>query len=86
MEATTRTELARVEGYAGRADAPKILAARLVRRLEDQVRLHGPITDPVGWLIARGLPQRQECAPPEACTVAIACVRWCGAASVAGWC
>ncbi|WP_157878066.1 hypothetical protein [Streptomyces torulosus] len=65
VEATTRSELKRVEGFAGRADAPKILADRLARRLEEQMRLHGPIKDPVGWLIARGLPQRQECAEPR---------------------
>ncbi|GGP89952.1 hypothetical protein GCM10010278_80450 [Streptomyces melanogenes] len=27
--------------------------------------LHGPIKDPVGWLIGRGLPQRQLCAEPR---------------------
>jgi hypothetical protein len=61
VEAKVRTELARVVGFAGPADAPQILADRLARRLEDQLRLGGPITDPVGWLIGRGLPQRQEC-------------------------
>ncbi|MFJ9251049.1 hypothetical protein [Streptomyces sp. NPDC101776] len=25
------------------------------------MRLGGPIKDPVGWLIGKGLPQRQEC-------------------------
>ncbi|MGZ0199528.1 hypothetical protein ACNFR7_04840 [Streptomyces sp. RM1] len=50
-----------VEGYAGRADAPQVLADRLARRLAGQLRTGGPITDPVGWLLARGLPQRQEC-------------------------
>lgn len=44
-------------GSAGRADAPQVLA----QRLADQMRLAGPIQDPVGWLIARGLPQRQKC-------------------------
>ncbi|MFI9778603.1 hypothetical protein ACIHCV_28480 [Streptomyces sp. NPDC051956] len=61
VEAKARTELARVVGFAGPADAPQVLADRLARRLEDQLRLGGPITDPVGWLIGRGLPQRQEC-------------------------
>ncbi|WP_406111929.1 hypothetical protein OG698_48685 (plasmid) [Streptomyces sp. NBC_01003] len=61
VEAKARTELARVVGFAGPADAPQILADRLARRLEDQLRLGGPITDPVGWLIGRGLPQRREC-------------------------
>lgn len=29
--------------------------------LADQIRVAGPIQDPVCWLISRGLPQRQEC-------------------------
>ncbi|MFH9118370.1 hypothetical protein [Streptomyces globisporus] len=56
MEVKVRAELARVVGFAGSADAPQILADRLARRLENQMRLGGPITDPVGWLIGRGLP------------------------------
>ncbi|MGW6639495.1 hypothetical protein ACWGIT_20485 [Streptomyces cyaneofuscatus] len=62
VEAKVRTELARVVGFAGPADAPQILADRLARRLENQMRLGGPITDPVGWLIGRGLPQIRLCA------------------------
>ncbi|MEV6478072.1 hypothetical protein [Streptomyces sp. NPDC051657] len=62
VEAKVRTELARVVGFAGPADAPQILADRLARRLENQMRLGGPITDPVGWLICRGLPQIRLCA------------------------
>ncbi|MFH8736862.1 hypothetical protein [Streptomyces sp. NPDC017964] len=65
VEAATRSELERLEGFAGRTDAPKVLADRLARRLEDQMRLSGPIKDPVGWLIGRGLPQRQLCAEPR---------------------
>jgi hypothetical protein len=61
VEAAARSELERVVAFAGRADAPQVLADRLARRLENQMRLGGPITDPVGWLISRGLPQRQEC-------------------------
>ncbi|MFE2512628.1 hypothetical protein ACFXC9_30035 [Streptomyces naganishii] len=61
VEAATRGELTRVEGFAGRTDAPQVLADRLARRLSDQMRTGGPIKDPVGWLIGRGLPQRQEC-------------------------
>ncbi|MFF8910958.1 hypothetical protein [Streptomyces olivaceoviridis] len=61
VEAAARGELKTVEGYAGRADAPQVLADRLARRLAEQLRTDGPITDPVGWLLARGLPQRQEC-------------------------
>ncbi|MFD8621424.1 hypothetical protein [Streptomyces sp. NPDC059513] len=61
VEAAARGELKRVEGFAGRTDAAQVLADRLVRRLDEQLRTGGPITDPVGWLLARGLPQRQQC-------------------------
>ncbi|MEV4333468.1 hypothetical protein AB0K02_23490 [Streptomyces sp. NPDC049597] len=55
-----RGELAKVAGYAGRAAADDVLADRLSRRLLAQ---GGPmaVTDPVGWLISRGLPQRPGC-------------------------
>ncbi|MGW3148862.1 hypothetical protein ACWDG1_30135 [Streptomyces sp. NPDC001177] len=59
--AAARSELKAVEGFAGCTDAPQLLAYRLARRLSEQLRTGGPITDPVGWLLARGLPQRQEC-------------------------
>jgi hypothetical protein len=49
-----------VEGYAG-PDAPPALARRLARRLSEQLRTGRAIQDPVGWLLARGLPQRQQC-------------------------
>ncbi|MEG9551412.1 hypothetical protein V5N34_25415 [Streptomyces baarnensis] len=65
VETKVRAELARVTGFAGPADAPQILADRLARRLESQMRLGGPITDPVGWLIGRGLPQIRLCAEPR---------------------
>ncbi|MGW6706864.1 hypothetical protein ACWGDE_18495 [Streptomyces sp. NPDC054956] len=61
VEAAARSELTRVEGFAGRTDAPQALADRLVRRLDEQLRTGDAITDPVGWLLARGLPQRQQC-------------------------
>ncbi|MEV0694053.1 hypothetical protein [Streptomyces sp. NPDC050388] len=61
VEAAARSELKRVIGFAGRADGPQVLADRLTRRLADQMRLHGPIKDPVGWLIGLALPQRQQC-------------------------
>ena len=61
VEAATRSELARVIGFAGRADAPQVLADRLARHLETQMRLGKPIADPVGWLIGLALPQRQQC-------------------------
>lgn len=61
VESAARAELATVSGFVGRIDAPQVLADRLARRLEDQLRLGGPVKDPVGWLIGKGLPQRQEC-------------------------
>ncbi|MEU6357012.1 hypothetical protein ABZ896_48240 [Streptomyces sp. NPDC047072] len=61
VEAAARSELVTVSGFVGRTDAPQALADRLARRLADQMRLGGPIKDPVGWLIGKGLPQRQEC-------------------------
>ncbi|WP_456340923.1 hypothetical protein [Streptomyces microflavus] len=65
VETRARTELAQVVGFAGPTDAPQILADRLARRLESQMRLGGPITDPAGWLIGRGLPQIRLCAEPR---------------------
>ncbi|MDX3637041.1 hypothetical protein PV728_44015 [Streptomyces europaeiscabiei] len=61
VEAAVRAELATVSGFVGPIDGPHVLADRLARRLEDQLRLGSPIKDPVGWLIGKGLPQRQEC-------------------------
>ncbi|MFD5814762.1 hypothetical protein [Streptomyces sp. NPDC127038] len=61
VAAAARSELGKVVGFAGRVDAPQVLADRLARRLADQIRLAGPIKDPVGWLIGLGLPQRQQC-------------------------
>jgi hypothetical protein len=61
VEAAGRSELKRVIGFAGRADAPQVLADRVARRLEEQMRVYGPIKDPVGWLIGLALPQRQQC-------------------------
>ncbi|MEU3602263.1 hypothetical protein ABZ714_26625 [Streptomyces sp. NPDC006798] len=61
VEAAARRELQRVVGFAGRTDAPQVLADRLARHLETQMRLGSSITDPVGWLIGAALPQRQQC-------------------------
>ncbi|WP_310728279.1 hypothetical protein [Streptomyces sp. N2A] len=60
MEAAVRSELATVAGFAGRDDAPQVLSDRLTRRLLAQ---GGPmaVTDPAGWMIRRGLPQRRSC-------------------------
>ncbi|MFE9222491.1 hypothetical protein ACFYN3_40110 [Streptomyces lavendulae] len=65
VESAARRELELVVNFARRTDAPQILADRLARRLADQMRMYGPIKDPVGWLIGRGLPQRQLCAEPR---------------------
>lgn len=61
VEMAARRELRRVVGLTGPAEASHALAARLARRLSDQLRLRGPIKDPVGWLLSLALPQRQEC-------------------------
>jgi hypothetical protein len=61
VEGAVRTELASVAGFAGRADAGEVLADRLARRLASQGGT-AAVTDPVGWLIGRGLPQRAGCA------------------------
>ncbi|MFB7918105.1 hypothetical protein [Streptomyces sp. NPDC056061] len=61
LVAAARSELSRVVGFVGRADAPQVLADRLSRRLANQMRTAGPIKDPVGWLIGLALPQRQQC-------------------------
>ncbi|WP_371674805.1 hypothetical protein OG985_49880 (plasmid) [Streptomyces sp. NBC_00289] len=61
VESAARAELATVNGFVGPMDGPQVLADRLARRLDDQLRLGGPIKNPVGWLIGKGLPQRQEC-------------------------
>ncbi|MGW1734266.1 hypothetical protein [Streptomyces sp. NPDC001999] len=61
VEDAARSELDRVVGFAGRTDAPRVLANRVARRLEEQMRLAAPIKSPVGWLIGLALPQRQQC-------------------------
>ncbi|OEV10230.1 hypothetical protein AN218_18520, partial [Streptomyces nanshensis] len=47
-------------GVAGPDAAESVVAARLERRLCAQGGPHR-VEDPVGWLLARGLPQRAEC-------------------------
>ncbi|MET9669377.1 hypothetical protein ABZY19_29025 [Streptomyces sp. NPDC006475] len=61
VEAAARAELVKAAGFAGRVGASEILADRLSRRLEEQLRVGAPIASPVGWLVSRALPQRQEC-------------------------
>ncbi|MEU9157953.1 hypothetical protein AB0D59_47385 [Streptomyces sp. NPDC048417] len=61
VEAAARSELATLSGFVGRDDAPQVLADRVARRLSEQLLRGGPVKDPVGWLISKALPQRQEC-------------------------
>ena len=56
-----RLELALVARWTGRQGADQALAERLTHRL----RVQGGsalVSDPVGWLLGKGLPRRQECA------------------------
>ncbi|MEV6682170.1 hypothetical protein AB0N09_35715 [Streptomyces erythrochromogenes] len=54
-----RGELDRVADLVGRDRAMRVLAGRLERRLGE---LFGaPVTDPVAWMVGRGLPQRPGC-------------------------
>ncbi|MER6196006.1 hypothetical protein ABT234_01320 [Streptomyces sp. NPDC001586] len=54
-----RGELDRVADLVGRDRAVRVLAGRLERRLGE---LFGaPVTDPVAWMVGRGLPQRPGC-------------------------
>ncbi|WP_331729036.1 hypothetical protein OG592_43155 (plasmid) [Streptomyces avidinii] len=54
-----RGELDRVVDLVGRDRAVRVLAGRLERRLGE---LFGaPVTDPVAWMVGRGLPQRPGC-------------------------
>ncbi|MQS17571.1 hypothetical protein F7Q99_36650 [Streptomyces kaniharaensis] len=54
-------ELRRIAMWSGREAAPEVLAGRLSRRLDRQ-QGSALVTDPVGWLLSRGLPQEQVCA------------------------
>ncbi|MFE4356153.1 hypothetical protein [Kitasatospora sp. NPDC056800] len=61
--AAVRAELARIGKWTGNAGAAAELADRLQHRLRHQGG-SALVTDPVGWLLAKGLPQRAECAHP----------------------
>ncbi|AEY85331.1 hypothetical protein SHJG_0049 [Streptomyces hygroscopicus subsp. jinggangensis 5008] len=52
-------EVGRLRGLVGPELAQRVLAERLERRLEAQGTR--PVTDLVGWLVKRGLPQRPGC-------------------------
>jgi hypothetical protein len=56
-----RRELAAVAGVTGQEIAGRVLAHRLQRRLAEQPGGPAGVTDPVGWLIGRGLPRRADC-------------------------
>ncbi|MEU8927346.1 hypothetical protein AB0D10_41590 [Kitasatospora sp. NPDC048545] len=54
------TELRRIAMWSGREAAPEVLAGRLSRRLDRQ-QGSALVTDPVGWLLHRGLPHERVC-------------------------
>ncbi|WP_454395099.1 hypothetical protein [Streptomyces sp. JNUCC 63] len=54
-----RGQLSVVQSVVGPEHAEEVLAERLQRRLDQQ--MGRPVSDPVGWLLGRGLPQRQWC-------------------------
>ncbi|MET9656825.1 hypothetical protein [Streptomyces sp. NPDC006510] len=61
VEAAAKTELARLEGLlALPGAAPRLLADRLADRLAETGG-EAMVTGPYGWLIGRGLVQRQAC-------------------------
>ncbi|MFF9785668.1 hypothetical protein [Streptomyces nigrescens] len=62
VAAATRVQLARLRGVLGPQYASGALAERLERRLVQQ--MGRPVTDPVGWILGRGLPQRAWCWSP----------------------
>ncbi|GAA2154423.1 hypothetical protein GCM10009760_53330 [Kitasatospora kazusensis] len=61
ITAAVRAELDRIGAWTGNESAGAALADRLRFRLREQGG-SALVTDPVGWLIAKGLPQRRECA------------------------
>lgn len=59
VQAAVRVQLGDLAGVLGHQEAAEALAERLGRRLDQQ--MGRPVTDPVGWILARGLPQRAWC-------------------------
>lgn len=65
VEAAAKTELARLESLLpAPGGAPRLLAGRLTDRLEETGG-EVMVTGPYGWLIRRGLVQRQACTDPR---------------------
>ncbi|MET9646236.1 hypothetical protein [Streptomyces syringium] len=60
----TRAELLHIAGLTDSDRAHQILADRLTRRLDQQGGAHA-VSDPVGWLLARGLARRPGCPDPR---------------------
>ncbi|MEV8485924.1 hypothetical protein AB0467_28500 [Streptomyces sp. NPDC052095] len=61
VEAAAKAELGRMAGLGVAPEgAPRLLADRLTDRLEETGG-EAMVTGPYGWLIRRGLPQRQAC-------------------------
>ncbi|MEV6963430.1 hypothetical protein AB0M97_30625 [Streptomyces sp. NPDC051207] len=61
VEAATKAELTRLAGLLMQPEAaPRLLANRLTDRLEETGG-EALVTAPYGWLIRRGLVQRQAC-------------------------
>ncbi|MGW3271284.1 hypothetical protein ACWDFH_07390 [Streptomyces kronopolitis] len=61
VEKAIRRELTAIASVVGRDKAESILISRLTRRLLLQPGEADAITDPVGWLLGRGLPRRSDC-------------------------
>ncbi|RXS66690.1 hypothetical protein EST92_28460 [Streptomyces sp. TM32] len=61
VEKAIRRELTSIASVVGRDKAESILVSRLTRRLLLQPGEAAAITDPVGWLLGRGLPRRSDC-------------------------
>lgn len=61
VEEQTRRELQRIATWVGDDRAEDYLAARLTRRLTAQRGRASGVSDPVGWLRARGLPRMGGC-------------------------
>lgn len=59
VAAAVRNQLGLLRGVVGPEQAEEVLVERLERRLHQQ--MGRPVNDPVGWLLGRGLPQRQWC-------------------------